>query len=75
MRLTTKGQVTVPKALRERFGITRETEVQFVTERGKLVLIKRKAAGSPAARIRGRVKRLPAGRTVDEYLAYTRGTR
>ena len=62
-------------ALRERFGITPETEIEFVAERGKLVLVKRKAAGSPVARIRGRVKRLPAGRTVDEYLTYTRGSR
>ena len=73
MRVTIKGQVTVPKALRERFGITRDAEVQFIAERGKLVLVKRQPAGSVASRIRGRVKRLPAGRTVDEYLAYTRG--
>lgn len=75
MRLTTKGQVTVPKALRERFGITRETDVRFVAEGKKLVLVKEKAIGSAAARIRGRVKRLPAGRTVDDYLRYTRGVR
>ena len=75
MRLTTKGQVTVPKALRERFGITRETDVQFVADGNKLVLVKETAVGSPAARIRGRVKRLPAGRTVDEYLTHTRGAR
>jgi len=65
----------VPKALRERFGITRDTDVRFVAESGKLVLAKEKTAGSAAARIRGRVKRLPAGRTVDEYLTYTRGAR
>jgi len=75
MRLTIKGQVTVPKALRERFGITRETEVRFVAARGKLLLVTDKTGGSPAARVRGRVKRLPAGRTVDEYLTYTRGAR
>jgi antitoxin PrlF len=75
MRLTTKGQVTVPKTLRELFGITRETNVRFVAEDGKLVLAKEKTVASPAARIRGRVQRLPAGHTVDEYLSYTRGKR
>ena len=75
MRVTSKGQVTVPKALRERFGITRETDVRFVAERGKLVLVKEKLVGSAVTRIRGRVKRLPAARTVDEYLASTRGMR
>jgi AbrB family looped-hinge helix DNA binding protein len=74
MRITTKGQVTVPKALRERFGITRETDIRFVAEGGKLVLLKEKT-GSPTARIRGKVKRLPAGRSVDEYLNHTRGAR
>jgi AbrB family looped-hinge helix DNA binding protein len=34
MRVTIKGQVTVPKALRERFGITPETEVEFREQRG-----------------------------------------
>jgi AbrB family looped-hinge helix DNA binding protein len=75
MRITSKGQVTVPKALRERFGITRETDVRFVADEEKLVLVKEHAIGSPAARIRGRVKRLPAGRSVDEYLRHTRGAR
>ena len=30
MRVTSKAQVTVPKALPDRFGITRETRVRFV---------------------------------------------
>jgi antitoxin PrlF len=74
MRVTIKGQVTVPKALRDRFGITPETEVEFREERGKLVLVKR-AVQSPIARVRGRVKRLPFGHDVDEYLERTRGPR
>ena len=52
MRITSKGQVTVPKALRERFGITRETDVRFVADGRKLVLVKEQAIASPAARIR-----------------------
>ncbi len=72
MRLTVKGQVTVPKALRERFGITRDTEVEFREERGKLVLAK-KAPEMRVARLRGRIKRLPVGRDVDDYLRLTRG--
>ena len=30
MRVTTQGQVTVPKALRERFGITLAPEVEML---------------------------------------------
>ena len=74
MRVTVKGQVTVPKALWDRFGITRATELEFREQRGGLVLVKI-GVGSPVARIRGRVKRLPAGRDVDGYLRQVRGPR
>jgi AbrB family looped-hinge helix DNA binding protein len=74
MRVTIKGQVTVPKALRERFGLTQETEVEFRAERDKLVLVK-KAPETVVAHLRGRIKRLPVGRDVDEYLRHTRGER
>ena len=74
MRMTIKGQVTVPKALRDRFGITPATDVEFREERGKLVLVKREPT-TAIARIRGRVKRLPFGRDVDDYLERTRGPR
>ena len=74
MRVTTKGQVTVPKSLRERFGITTETDVEFQEQRGRLVLVK-KQPRSAIARLRGRIKRLPVGRDVDDYLRQTRGDR
>ena len=74
MRMTIKGQVTVPKALRDKHGLSTETEVEFQEERGKLVLVK-KISDSPVARIRGRIKRLPIGRDVDDYLRHTRGPR
>ena len=74
MRVTRKGQVTVPKRLRQRFGITSETEVEFREDRGRLVLTKKDPAGV-VARIRGRIKRLPIGKDVDDYLRLTRGDR
>jgi AbrB family looped-hinge helix DNA binding protein len=74
MRITRKGQITVPKRLRERFGITPEVDLEFLEERGRLVLVK--AAPEAAVRaIRGSVKRLPFGKDVDDYLRATRGSR
>lgn len=74
MRITSKGQITLPKHLRDRFGITPETELEFREERGRLVLVK--AAPERAVRaIRGSVKRLPFGKDVDDYLRTTRGGR
>jgi len=51
MRVTTQGQVTIPRHIRERLGITPRTEVDFVEEDGKVYLV-RKAAPEPQTRFR-----------------------
>ncbi len=49
MRVTEKGQVTIPKHIRDRLDIGPGSEVEFV-ERDSIVLIeKRKAAAGPGA--------------------------
>ena len=40
MRVTTKGQVTIPRNIREILGITPETEVEFVEENVKFFIVK-----------------------------------
>jgi len=40
MRVTTKGQVTIPQHIREKFGITPDSEVDFVEEKGRIYLVK-----------------------------------
>jgi antitoxin PrlF len=74
MRVTEKGQVTIPKDLRDELGIGAGSEVVF--ERvGDGVLV-RKAIGTPGRgqrlveRLRGRGD---VGMTTDEILALTRG--
>lgn len=56
MRVTTKGQVTIPQHIREKLGITPATEVDFVEEAGRIFLVKRKgqeAAIRRFAKLRG----------------------
>ena len=36
MRVTSKGQVTIPKAIRDEFGILPGTEVEFVADAGEI---------------------------------------
>lgn len=74
MRVTEKGQVTIPKALRDELGIGAGSEVAF--ERAGDTVVIRKSTGGPS---RGQrlVARL-AGRgdvmmTTDEIMALTRG--
>lgn len=40
MRVTSKGQVTIPRNVREILGISAETEVDFKEENGKFYIVK-----------------------------------
>jgi AbrB family looped-hinge helix DNA binding protein len=40
MRITSKGQVTIPQAVREKAGLLPQTEVEFVVERGAVRIVK-----------------------------------
>ncbi|OAQ19791.1 AbrB/MazE/SpoVT family DNA-binding domain-containing protein [Thermosulfurimonas dismutans] len=42
MRITSKGQVTIPKKWREKFGFLPGTEVEFIPEEGGLKLVKKR---------------------------------
>ncbi len=42
MRVTTKGQVTIPQHIREKLVITPATEIDFIEEKGRVYLVKRK---------------------------------
>ena len=64
-----RGQVTIPKALRERLGITPKTVLDFEIENGKLVA--RKAIQiDPVSRVLGCLK---TSKSTDEILADLRG--
>jgi bifunctional DNA-binding transcriptional regulator/antitoxin component of YhaV-PrlF toxin-antitoxin module len=74
MRITSKGQVTIPQALRVEFGLLPD-EVEFIAKRGVLQIVK---STNPTRSTRGQavVSRLRGRATVkmstDEILALTR---
>jgi AbrB family looped-hinge helix DNA binding protein len=43
VRITSKGQVTIPRHLRERHGLLPETEVDFVEQYGAVVIVPRRS--------------------------------
>lgn len=47
MLITSKGQVTIPQRIRDRFGLKPGTAVEFVTDSGKVQLRPKKRAKSP----------------------------
>lgn len=38
MKVGERGQVVIPKEMRERYGLLPDTEVEFVEERGRLLI-------------------------------------
>jgi AbrB family looped-hinge helix DNA binding protein len=74
MRITTKGQVTIPIEVREKMGLLPETEVEFVIK-GNVVLLRKTATLSRrgrdlVARLRGRGT---TSMSTDEIMKLTRG--
>jgi len=74
MHITTKGQVTIPQDIRERYGLLPHTEVEFVIENDSVVLRKLNSGNRQARewmrRYRGTAD---AGKTTDEIMRLTRG--
>jgi antitoxin PrlF len=72
--LTQKGQVTIPKRVRDQLGLKPGDEVEFgLTDDGRVALNKANSKRAPKSRfaqIRGIVD---LGMTTDEYMALIRG--
>ena len=75
MRITSKGQVTIPQHIREKAGLLPHTEVEFHFAGGRVTLRSKGKPGSPGkaavARLRGSLKHLK--RSTGELMALTRG--
>jgi AbrB family looped-hinge helix DNA binding protein len=77
MRVTSKGQVTIPQAIREQTGLLPNTDVEFVVDGGDVRIVKARSS-KRASRGARAVRRLreAGGRiqmTTDEIMALTRG--
>ena len=73
MRVTEKGQVTIPKELRDALGIGAGTEVAFERRRDTIVVRKAKSGGHRGRRIAERLRgRGDVAMTTDEIMALTR---
>ena len=71
MRISERGQITIPKALRERFGLHHDVEVEISATDQGLLIQKRAAALHPVDRVAGV---LDGGEfDVDEYVEMIRG--
>lgn len=75
MRVSTKGQVTIPQSLRERTGIVPGSEVEFSMEGRRLYLRKAAAGGRGKALVGQMTGKGQVALSTDEILMLTRGDR
>uniref|UniRef100_A0A831U1V1 AbrB/MazE/SpoVT family DNA-binding domain-containing protein n=1 Tax=Geobacter metallireducens TaxID=28232 RepID=A0A831U1V1_GEOME len=74
MRITTKGQVTIPCHVREKMGFTPHSEVEFVIEGNTVYLRKVEGTGARGKRLVERMRgRATVRMSTDEIMALTRG--
>jgi AbrB family looped-hinge helix DNA binding protein len=72
MRVTIKGQVTIPQHIREKLGITPASEIDFIEEGDRVFLVKKKrktAAIRKFSKLRGVAT---VKMTTDQIMALTR---
>jgi AbrB family looped-hinge helix DNA binding protein len=74
MRVTSKGQVTIPRDVRESMGILpSETEVEFLQdENGRWYISKAKASNKTVSRFRSAHKAGKLTMSTDEIMTLTR---
>ena len=70
MRISERGQITIPKALRDRFGMNHNVEVEMTPTPRGILIRKRAAPEHPVERVYGL---LGKGDRTDEYLEEIRG--
>lgn len=70
MRISERGQITIPKKLRDRFGMGSNVEVEITPTDGGLLIRKRTASEHPAERV---YAILQSHGNTDDYIEDIRG--
>ena len=74
MRITSKGQVTIPIDLREKAGLLPNTEIEFALRGGTVILRKAGKTRRRGKRLLQTMRRKAATRlTTDQIMTLTRG--
>ena len=78
MRITTKGQVTIPLDIREQLGLLPYSEVEFDVVGDSVRIRKKKEGGTRGRRLIEHLRHAPkptSGMTTDQLMALTREQR
>ena len=70
MRISERGQITIPKRFRHRYGMNKDVEVEITPTEHGLLIQKRTAAKHPVERVSGI---LDGAIDIDQYIEEIRG--
>lgn len=74
MKITSKGQVTIPQEYRDRLGFVPGSEVTFIPEGNTLRVVRQEGPGGRGLALVERLRgKATVSMTTDEILALTRG--
>ncbi len=70
MRISERGQITIPKRFRHRYGMNKDVEVEITPTEHGLLIQKRTAAKHPVERVSGILDSVV---DIDQYIEEIRG--
>jgi AbrB family looped-hinge helix DNA binding protein len=70
MKIGERGQVTIPKYIREKYGLLPNIEVEFIPEKTGVLIVKKNYEKSPVEKVFGILKK---NENTDRYLEAIRG--
>ncbi len=70
MKIGERGQVTIPKNIREKYGLMPHMEVEFVLEESGVLIKKKSLKSSPVEQVYGILKK---NEHTDNYIEMIRG--
>ncbi len=73
MKVTTKGQVTIPARIRDYLGVAVHSDVEFRITGGTVVLLKQEAPRGPHGKFSAMRGILKGTRTTRQWMRETRG--
>ena len=75
MRISERGQITIPKHLRDRFGMSHNVEVEITPTNNGLLIRKKTSVEHPVDRVYGILGSgaLGEGVSIDDYIEEIRG--
>ena len=71
MRISERGQITIPKEIRDQLGLYQGVEVEATATEGGLLITKRSVYGHPVDRVAGILDGVDFD--IDEYIEEIRG--